>query len=34
MLKILVVDDEIKIREVVREYAEVSGYIVDEANDG
>lgn len=34
MLKILVVDDEIKIREVVREYAEVSGYTTDEASDG
>lgn len=30
MLKILIVDDEIKIREVVREYAEASGYKSDE----
>lgn len=34
MLKILIVDDEIKIREVVREYAEASGYTSDEASDG
>ena len=34
MLKILIVDDEIKIREVVREYAEASGYKSDEASDG
>lgn len=34
MLKILVVDDEIKIREVVREYALASGFECDEAENG
>ena len=34
MLKILIVDDEIKIREVVKEYAKVSGYECDEAANG
>lgn len=34
MYKILVVDDEAKIREVIREYAEFSGYEVVEAEDG
>ena len=34
MYKILVVDDEPKIREVIREYAEFSGYEVTEAEDG
>lgn len=34
MLKILIVDDELKIREVVKEYSIVSGYEVDEATDG
>lgn len=34
MLKILVVDDEVKIREVVHEYANASGYECDEAEDG
>jgi DNA-binding response OmpR family regulator len=34
MYKILVVDDEMKIREVIREYAEFNGYAVDEAADG
>lgn len=34
MNKILVVDDEIKIREVIREYAEFNEYAVDEAADG
>ncbi|HAM62846.1 MAG: DNA-binding response regulator [Firmicutes bacterium GWF2_51_9] len=34
MARILIVDDEVKIREVVREYAEVSGYDVKEAKDG
>ena len=33
-MHILIVDDEIKIREVVREYAEASGYKSDEASDG
>lgn len=34
MKKILIVDDESKIREVVREYLEFSGYEADEAEDG
>lgn len=34
MLSILIVDDEIKIREVVKEYAKVSGYEADEATNG
>ena len=34
MYKLLVVDDEPKIRELVREYAEFSGYEIDEAGDG
>ena len=34
MLKILIVDDEIKIREVVKEYARVSHYEADEASNG
>ncbi len=34
MAKILVVDDEEKIREVIREYAEFEGYEVAEASDG
>ena len=34
MPKILIVDDEEKIREVVREYAILNGYEVDEAGDG
>ena len=34
MHKILVVEDEPKIREVIREYAEFSGYEVTEAEDG
>ena len=34
MYKLLIVDDEIKIREVIREYAEFSGYEVSEAEDG
>lgn len=34
MAKILIVDDEVKIREVVREYAIVNGYDVKEAKDG
>lgn len=34
MAKILVVDDESKIREVIREYAEFDGHAVDEAEDG
>ena len=34
MYKILVVDDEAKIREVIKEYAQFSGYEVTEAEDG
>lgn len=34
MYKLLVVDDEAKIREVIREYAEFNGYEVTEAEDG
>ena len=34
MYKLLVVDDEAKIREVIREYAEFNGYDVTEAADG
>ena len=34
MYKILVVDDEPKIREVIKEYAEFSGFGVKEAEDG
>lgn len=34
MEKLLVVDDEEKIREVIREYAEFEGYEVEEAADG
>lgn len=34
MYKILVVDDEAKIREVLREYGEFEGYEVYEASDG
>lgn len=33
-MKILIVDDEEKIRHVIREYAEFSNYEVDEAKDG
>ncbi len=33
-MKILIVDDETNIRNVVREYAEFEGYEVDEAGDG
>lgn len=34
MVQLLVVDDEAKIREVIREYAEFSGFEVTEAEDG
>ena len=34
MTKILIVDDEQKIREVIREYSEFNGHEVDEAADG
>ena len=33
-MRILVVDDEALIREVVREYLEAENFMVDEANDG
>ena len=34
MLRILIVDDEVKIREVVNEYAKVWGYECDQASNG
>ncbi len=34
MCKVLVVDDETKIREVIREYAEFEGHYVTEASNG
>ena len=34
MAEILIVDDEINIRKVVREYAEFQGYSVTEAENG
>ena len=34
MYKLLIVDDEEKIREVLKEYAEFEGYHTDEAADG
>ena len=34
MAKLLIVDDEEKIRAVIKEYAEFSGYETDEAKDG
>lgn len=34
MYRLLIVDDEPKIREVIREYAEFNGYEVEEAADG
>lgn len=34
MSRILIVDDEVNIRKVVREYAEFEGYEVEEAGDG
>ena len=33
-MKVLIVDDEIKIREVVSEYAKASGYECDQASNG
>ena len=34
MNKLLVVDDEQRIREMIRKYAEFEGYEVEEAQDG
>lgn len=34
MAKILVTDDEVKIREMIRKYSEHEGFIVEEAVDG
>ena len=34
MYKLLVVDDEVKIREMIKKYAQFEGYEVVEANDG
>jgi DNA-binding response OmpR family regulator len=34
MKKILVVDDEVRIRDLIRKYAEFEGYEVEEAGDG
>ena len=34
MAKILIVDDEARIREVIREYAQFNKYETDEAEDG
>ena len=34
MDKVLVVDDEEKIRRIIRKYAEFEGYFVEEAADG
>ncbi len=34
MARILITDDEESIREVVKEYAEINGYDIDEAEDG
>ena len=34
MSKILIVDDEMKIREVLKEYAEFEGFEVGEAENG
>ena len=33
-MKVLVVDDEAKIRNVIKEYAEFEGYEIAEASDG
>ena len=33
-MRVLVVDDEEKIRNVIKEYAEFEGYEIDEAEDG
>lgn len=34
MTRLLIVDDELKIREVVKEYSVLNGYEIDEASDG
>ena len=34
MNKLLIVDDEQRIREMIRKYAEFEGYEVEEAQDG
>ena len=34
MTRLLIVDDELKIREVVKEYSILNGYEIDEASDG
>ncbi len=34
MYRILIVDDESKIRELIRKYAEFEGYLIDEAENG
>ena len=34
MTRLLIVDDELKIREVVKEYSILNGYEIDESNDG
>lgn len=33
-MKVLIVDDEVLIRNVIKEYSKAEGYIVDEATDG
>lgn len=33
-VRILIVDDEERIREMIREYSSLEGYIIDEASDG
>ena len=33
-IKILIVDDEERIREIIREYSSLEGYAIDEASDG
>ena len=34
MSRILLVDDEVRIRDVIREYATINGHDVTEASDG
>ena len=34
MAKILIVDDEPRIRELIREHLQYSGYVCEEAGDG